>query len=94
MKSIQLKKVPRNSLIPFQTMKTLFVRYLVNVVRLIVEQFELGRVVVDVGDADGQLDGRGEAARVLSGCHDQCVDLGLAHVLEVEVLGQPYFTRS
>ncbi len=73
--------------------KTRLVRYLVDVVRLIVGQFELGRVVVDVSDADGQLDGRGEAARILGGRHDQLVDLGLTHVLEVEVLGQSDVAR-
>lgn len=61
---------------------------LVHVVRLVVGQLELGRVVVHVRDADHQLDGGGEAARVLRGGHDQLVDVGLAEVLKVEVLGQ------
>ena len=60
----------------------------VNVVGLVIWQLELWRVVVDVGHPDGELDRGGEAATILSGGHQQLVDVRLPQVLEIQFLRQ------
>ena len=43
--------------------------------------------------ARAYLDRRGETARVLGGRHDQLVDVRLAEILKVEILGQTHVAR-